>query len=230
MSLQRIFGKPLPPDEQVKRWRQKIRQEERNLERQIRQIDMEELKVKRTLKEAAKKGDHKSCRMLAKEIVRARKSKDRMYTSKAQLNSVGMQLQQQLAQLKVMGGLKKSTEIMRLVNRLVRLPQIHMTMEEMAKEMMKAGIIEEMMEDAMAANEDDLEEEAEEEVSKVLMEVTAGVMLAGGRVGTGLPTTATTAAQEETGATAADIDLPDAAPAATEEEDDMQARLEALKN
>lgn len=57
---------------------------------------MEEAKVKRSLKEAAKKGDKSVCRMLAVEIVRSRKAKDRLHTSKAQLNSIIMQLQQQL--------------------------------------------------------------------------------------------------------------------------------------
>jgi charged multivesicular body protein 3 len=53
------------------------------------------MKVKRSLKEAAKKGDKTVCTMLAKEIVRSRKAKDRLHTSKAQMNSVVMQLQQQ---------------------------------------------------------------------------------------------------------------------------------------
>merc|ERR1719232_655226 len=47
---------------------------------------------------------------------------------------------------------------------------------EMSKEMMKAGIIEEMMEDTMESitDADDMEEEANEEIDKVLYELTAG--------------------------------------------------------
>jgi charged multivesicular body protein 3 len=54
--------------------------------------------------------------------VRSRKAKDRLHTSKAQLNSVLMQLQQQLAQVKIAGSLQKSSDIMRMVNGLVKLP------------------------------------------------------------------------------------------------------------
>ena len=103
-------------------------------------IEMEENKVKRSIKELIKKGDKKSAsisindpgsssfpllsptlfpsllpsfplspcplisiliflivkNILAKEMVRSKKAKERIYTSRATLNSVGMQLQQQL--------------------------------------------------------------------------------------------------------------------------------------
>lgn len=135
--MHRIFGKPLSPDELVKKWRQSIRSQERELDKQIRGIEAEEIKVKKSIKEAAKRGDKTCCTMLAKQIVRSRKAKDRIHTSKAQLNSILMQLQQQLAQVKIAGTLKKSTEIMKLVNRLVKLPEIGKAMQDMSAEMMK---------------------------------------------------------------------------------------------
>jgi charged multivesicular body protein 3 len=147
------------------------------MDRQIRNISMEEEKIKRTMKASAKKGDMKTCKTLAKEIVRSRKATERIYISKAQLNSVALQLTQQAAQLKVAGALKKSTEIMKTVNQLVKIPELHQQMEQMASEMMKAGIMDEMMEDAMdALDEEEVEEEAEEEVNKVLFELTDGIL------------------------------------------------------
>jgi charged multivesicular body protein 3 len=80
----------------VKKWRQTIRTQERELDKQIRGIETEEVKVKRNIKQAAKRKDTASCKLLAKEILRSRKAKDRLYTSKAQLNSLVMQLQQQI--------------------------------------------------------------------------------------------------------------------------------------
>ena len=59
-------------------------------------IETEEVKVTRNIKERMKKGDKESAKVLAKELVRSRKAKERMYESKAQLNSVAMQLQQNL--------------------------------------------------------------------------------------------------------------------------------------
>lgn len=58
-------------------------------------IEREEAKVKKSLKDAAKQGHKEVCTTLAKEIVRSRKAKNRIYTSKAQINSVSMQMKNQ---------------------------------------------------------------------------------------------------------------------------------------
>lgn len=59
-------------------------------------IQREEEKVKRSLKEAAKKGDKDVCTILPKEVIRARKTVNKIHTSKAHLNSVQMQMKNQL--------------------------------------------------------------------------------------------------------------------------------------
>lgn len=61
-------------------------------------IQREEEKTKRMLKDAAKKGDKDTCRILAKEIVHARKAISRIYASKAHLNSVQLSMKQQLGE------------------------------------------------------------------------------------------------------------------------------------
>ncbi|TPX38134.1 hypothetical protein SmJEL517_g00374 [Synchytrium microbalum] len=181
--LNMIIGKRLTPDEQVRKWRSDMRSQEREIDKRIRSIETEEAKIKRDIKAAAKRNDTTSCRILAKEVVRARKAKERMYTSKAQMNSVVMQLQQQVAMVKVAGHLQKSTEMMKLVNKLVKLPEISKNMEEMQREMMKAGIIEEMMNDAIELGDDDgIEEESDEIVDKVLFELTDGLLGQAGSV------------------------------------------------
>ncbi|KAH8555642.1 vacuolar sorting protein Vps24 [Umbelopsis sp. PMI_123] len=175
-SIQRFFGKKTP-EELVRKWQQEIRAQNRGIERQIRQIEREEAKVKTSIKAVAKRGDVKSCKSLAKELVRSRKHIDRLHTSKAQLNSVSMQLNHQMATLKIAGTLQKSTEVMNLVNQLVKLPEIAKTMQEMSMEMTKAGIIDEMIGDTFEMMDDEeLEEEADEEVNKVLYQVTEGTM------------------------------------------------------
>lgn len=116
-------------------------------------------------------------RLLAKELIRSRKAKERLHVSKAQLNSVQLHLQQNLAQFKLAGCMKASAEVMASMNQALRLPQIHQAMVSMATEMQKAGLIEEMIDDMM--DNEDVELEADEEVDKVLMELaldTSGAM------------------------------------------------------
>lgn len=217
-----LFGKTneKTPKEQVREWTSKLRKECFQLDRQIRAIQREEEKVKRSLKDAAKRGDTDVCKILAKEVVRARKSVSRIHTSKAQINSVQMSMNHQLATLRVAGALEKSTDVMKSMQSLIKVPEVAKTMQELSKEMMKAGIIEEMMEDTFESMDDqeELEEEAQEEVDKVLWELTAGQLgKAPAAVSESLPSE-----KEAEGATAsAELDT---------DVSDMQERLEALRS
>jgi charged multivesicular body protein 3 len=122
------------------------------------QLEATSKKTKQQVKQLATKGDVKSARILAREVVRADKQVDRLSVSKAQLGSIDSQLQQQLGELvaiwkrcerswtlsytamaKVTGTLQKSTEIMKMSNQLVRLPQFSQTMRDMSMEMTKVG-------------------------------------------------------------------------------------------
>ncbi|KAI6047136.1 Snf7 family [Pisolithus marmoratus] len=133
-SINRFLYGPTP-EERVRAWQAKLRAEGRKLDREMRQLDAATAKVRTTVKQLAAKGDVKSARILAREVVRSNKQKDRLSVSKARLGSIGTQLTQQLAMMKVTGSLQKSTEIMKLSSSLIRLPQISQTMREMSMEM-----------------------------------------------------------------------------------------------
>lgn len=83
---------------QCKEWNAKLRKEGYALDRQIRQIKREEDKIKKSLKDAAKKNDKQVCTIYAKEIVRSKKAINRIYASKATLNSVQLQMSQQMGE------------------------------------------------------------------------------------------------------------------------------------
>ena len=61
-------------------------------------IQREEEKAARSLRDAAKKGHKDVCVILAKEIIRSRKAVNKIYASKAQLNSVEMSMKNQLGE------------------------------------------------------------------------------------------------------------------------------------
>ncbi|KIJ20068.1 hypothetical protein PAXINDRAFT_126489 [Paxillus involutus ATCC 200175] len=197
-SINRFLYGPTP-EEKVRVWQSKLRAESRQLDREMRQLEAATAKARVTVKQLAVKGDVKSARILAREVVRSNKQKDRLSVSKARLGSIGTQLTQQLAMLKVTGSLQKSTEVMRLSNSLIKLPQISQAMREMSMEMTKAGIMEDMLEDTLDMDEDeDIAEEADAEVDKVLFELTNGKLGQAGVVGTELPSLQNTLEDEET--------------------------------
>ncbi|XP_044726802.1 charged multivesicular body protein 3 [Chrysoperla carnea] len=220
-----LFGKTPQrnPKELVNEWCHKIRKEGYQLDRQIRGIEREEDKIKRSLKEAAKKGDRDVCVMLAKEIIRSRKAINKIHTTKAHLNSISMQMKNQLATLRVAGSLAKSTEVMQAMQSLVRIPQISQTMQEMSREMMKAGIIEEMLDETMEVLEDteEMEDQAQSEIDKVLWELTEG------KLGEApAPPVATTEGPSTAAETEPNVLLEDN----PEELEEMQNRLSALRS
>ncbi|KAJ1657113.1 Vacuolar protein-sorting-associated protein 24 [Dispira simplex] len=193
------------------------------LNRQIRNIELEETKTKRSMKALAKRNDTKSCKLLARELVRSHKEKGRLHTSVAQLNSIVMDLQRQLATLKMVGHLQQSAEVMKKVNTLVKVPQIATAVQELSREMMKAGIIGDMVEDSLDVMDDEeVESDAEDEVNKVLFEVTDGLL--------GQAKTVSTPPKPEKA-----VEVVEASSVAAESEDDeaeldeMQARLAALR-
>lgn len=108
-SFNRFIYGPTP-EERVREWRNKLRKEQRQLDREIMNVGVciswafaNTTQLKRhtdtsrgQLKVLAKKNDVKSAKILAKEIVRANKQRDRLESSKARINSVDMQLQHQL--------------------------------------------------------------------------------------------------------------------------------------
>ncbi|KAH7537749.1 hypothetical protein FEM48_Zijuj03G0126000 [Ziziphus jujuba var. spinosa] len=191
--------KPKPnPQQQLRDWQRRLRQECRNIERQIRdsqrhkfssmgfwvllnsgsfvmgsfRYTREEKSVQKAIREAAKRNDMVSAKALAKEIVRSRKTVTRLYENKH--NSIqyqctlGKVLVRTIA--RTVGHLSKSADVMKLVNNLMKAPEVATTMQEFNKEMTKAGVIKEIVNDAVdsALDSEDMEEEIEEEVDKVL--------------------------------------------------------------
>jgi charged multivesicular body protein 3 len=87
-----------------------------------------------------------------------------------------MQVNEAFSVRKIEGSLKASTGIMRDVNTLVRLPELTGTMRQLSMELVKAGVIEEMVGDTIPEDEllEGEDEEADAEVDKVLQEVLQG--------------------------------------------------------
>lgn len=89
-----------------------------------------------------------------------------------------MQMQEQVSMIKVTGCIKKSTQVMHSMNTLLKLPQIHDSMYNMAKEMTKAGLIEDLVNDTMSSMEDETEQDiVDAEVDAIVDQILTGKML-----------------------------------------------------
>lgn len=169
----------------MRKCNQLIRANTRQLDRDITQLKQLDSKTRQLIINASRRAQRNpsqakqatnETKTFARELLRIRKQHARLTTSRAQLQSVQMQVNEAFSVRKIQGSLKKSTGIMKDVNTLVRLPELTGTMRQLSMELVKAGIIEEMVDDAMPTNEllEDEEEEADAEVNKVLQEVLQG--------------------------------------------------------
>merc|ERR1719329_602092 len=82
---------------------------------------------------------------MAREIVNTRRQTERIYATQAQLGSVQMTLSTSISMMKVQGIMGKSVEIMQVMNKLINLPELKASMNEMAREMERAGLVDEII-------------------------------------------------------------------------------------
>ncbi|KAL2180120.1 Snf7-domain-containing protein [Thermothelomyces heterothallicus CBS 202.75] len=184
-TLRNMFSKP-DPQAQYRKCNALLRANMRKLDRDIAALKQTEIKTKNLIIAAnkrAQRGDpsrqrqaQREVRDFARELIRTRKASDRLVTGRAQLASVQMQVSEAFALRRIEGSIRAGVGIMKDVNALVRLPQFAQAMQELSVELVKAGIIEEMVGDVLPEDADalaaDLEdEEAEGEIDKVLGEI-----------------------------------------------------------
>ena len=72
------------------------------------------------------------------------------------------------------GAIKSSTEVMKTMSGLMKLPELQKIMADLSKEMMRSGIIDEMVQETFdsALEQDGDEEAADAEVEKIILEIT----------------------------------------------------------
>ncbi|KAI0479165.1 Snf7 family protein [Xylariaceae sp. FL0804] len=244
-GLKSLFVKP-DPNAQMRKCNQLIRSNIRKLDRDIAQVKQVEAKTRNLIVQADKRAQRagagggaqarREARDFARELLRVRRQSARLVTSRAQLASVQMQVGEAFAVRKIEGSIRASVGVLRDVNSLTRLPQLAGTMRELSTELMRAGVIEEMVGEQLPVDdglgmEDDELEEADGEVDKVLGEILRGRMDKAGPMPAGAPV-----AQEPAAAAPAQAQAQAQAQEEDEEEDSeammdqMRNRLEALRS
>ncbi|GAO13300.1 uncharacterized protein UV8b_00729 [Ustilaginoidea virens] len=178
-TFKALFMKP-DPQAQMRKCNAAIRQNMRKLDRDIAANKQNEIKIKNLIVQADRRAQRdpsraaqarREARDFARELVRHRRASARLVTSKAQLGSVQMQVNEAFAVRRIEGSIRASAGIMRDVNSLVRLPEYAAAMRDLSVELVKAGVIEDMVEDVLPQDDDGLMEDDEAEVDKVLGEI-----------------------------------------------------------
>ena len=179
-----LFGKKGGSQEnssQKKDTKSKCREWNRAIGREVRKIDRDVAGMSRNekvtiaeVKKLAAKGEVGSVKILAKELIYLRKSRDRLLLSKTQLNSISNQLTQQAAMAKLTNAFQSSAQIMASMNEIVNVPEIHEVMMQMGKEMENMGLVEKIVADGIdeaLGSTLEMEEQTEMEIGKLFDEL-----------------------------------------------------------
>lgn len=206
-----------------------VRSNQRQLDRDIRDLDRQEKLLLQQIKVRAKAAGvdptkDAGVRAQAKELVQIRKQRELFYETRAQLSSVGMHATSMVAQVSMVTAMGSVSDALKSANGVMDAKKFSQTMAEFARQNETSQMKEEMMNDALADafDDSDVEAEADNVTNQVLAEL--GVELDGKMVGMNAPTgkivgstsTAAAISEEEE-----EVALMDALP-------DLRARLDAL--
>lgn len=226
------FGKKLTPQERLRKNQRALEKTQRELSREITKLQQQEKKLISDIKKSAKLGQISSAKIQAKDLIRTKSYVSKFTSMKTQLQAISLRIQSVRSNQQMAMSMRDATRVLGGMNRSMNLPQLSRIAQEFAKEsdMMdqKQEFMDDAIDDAMAMDEDELDEEeqVDEILSKVLDEI--GVDLN------------TTLKDTPTGINAGNIEQADRARVAEAvgangasshdaDEDDLQARLDSLK-
>ncbi|CAH1799966.1 unnamed protein product [Owenia fusiformis] len=220
MPLEWLFGRKKTPEEMLRQNQRALNRAMRDLDRERSKMEQQEKKVINDIKKMAKEGQMDAVKIMAKDLVRTRRYVKKFILMRANIQAVSLKIQTLKANNSMATAMKGVTKAMQRMNAQLKLPQIQKIMMEFEKQSEIMDMKEEMMTDAIddALGDEDDEEEGDAIVSQVLDEL--GLQL--GDKLSDIPTTggslSTPAAKQ-----------PVAAGPVSDADADLEARLENLR-
>lgn len=189
---------------------------QRDLDREIRELDRQENQLKMELKQRAKKSNSSSdptLKTLAKQLVQVRGQREKLFGARSQIGAMGMHATTMASQVAAVSAIGTVTDTLKVANEGMNMKETMKIMNQFQMENEKISAKEEMMDDVLADafDTEEAEEEAENLTNQVLAEL--GVEMDAKMVGLNAPTEALAAEEQAV--------MDDALP-------DLKARLNAL--
>ncbi|EGR27355.1 snf7 family protein, putative, partial [Ichthyophthirius multifiliis] len=157
-----------------KDFKKKLQKEVREIEKEIFKIEFQGKQSQQNLVKEIKKGekgDKFIKQTYAKQVLQTQKQKERYLNNKAKVMSLQYSLDNFFAQIKFAQTMQQTGSIMKQINQCMNIKELAVGMADMQKEMLKMGLTEEMMNDAMEAADDNMELENEQEVDNIINQI-----------------------------------------------------------
>lgn len=182
INIMNPFRKKPTPLEQAKiaqrETKSTVRSNQRQMERDIRDLDRQEKLLLQQIKQRAKTTtglpqSDPALKAQARQLVQIRNQKAKMYETKAQLSSVGMHASAMASQVSMATAMGNVTSAISVANDVIDAKELSKTMAEFTKQNETAKMKEELMNDALADafDDSDVEADAEDVTSQILAEL-----------------------------------------------------------
>jgi len=158
-----------------------LREQQRLVNKSIREIDRERVALQQNekktileIKKLAKEGQVPAAKILAKNLVKIRANITKMYSMRAQLQTVSMQLSTMKSTAAMNSAMAGATKAMLRMNKKMNLPAMQKITMEFQRQNEKMGMTQEMMDDVIEdamGDDEDVDEESEEVINQTLEEI-----------------------------------------------------------
>jgi charged multivesicular body protein 3 len=155
--------------------KRELRSEGRQIDRELRKIQQEEAKLKQQIEAQAKQGNTACVQTLAKQLVQSRKATGRLEKVQSTIGTTSTQLTCAAAGVSVAASMETSAKIMKDIGAVVDVQGLEQNMSSMRREMAKAEMAEELVDEGFAAFDD--EDEVDAEMNRVLEELEVDTQL-----------------------------------------------------
>uniref|UniRef100_H2YDI7 Charged multivesicular body protein 2a n=1 Tax=Ciona savignyi TaxID=51511 RepID=H2YDI7_CIOSA len=160
-----LFGKKKTPGEMLRENQRLLNRTIRDLDRERVKMEGQEKKVIQDIKKMAKAGQMDAVKIMAKDLVRTRAYVKKFILMKANIQAVSLKISALKSQDSMMQAMKGVTKAMRAMNKQMKLPQIQKIMMDFERQSEQLDMKTEMMEEAI----DDVMEGDEEEESDAIV-------------------------------------------------------------
>ena len=165
------FKKQPTAKEAAKGVKKEVRSSQRELDRELRDIDRREAQLIADIKKQARDGRETSVRVLARNLVQLRSSRERLLKARGTVGSMSAQASAMAASITVADSLQKTSKVMHKMNASAQ--KSAMSVAAFQKESERMNMTEEAMGDMLsdAFDTESLDGEADAVVGQVLAEV-----------------------------------------------------------
>lgn len=172
-----LFGRKKTPDEMLRQNQRMLNKAIRELDRERAKLEQQEKKLIMDIKKMAKDNQMDAVKVMAKDLVRTRRYVKKFILMKTNIQAVSLKVQTLKSQNSMAMAMKGVTRALGSMNKQMNLPQIQRIMQEFEKQSEIMDMKEDMMNDVIddAIGDEDDEEESEAVVTQILDEL--GVVL-----------------------------------------------------